>query len=101
VRASVIVGAVNVERVLAFEAKHDAVLIVHANCVVSRKVECERVQPIPGRYPQVVDRRHRVNLVELAPNGGPQLLGDPPGGFAVDTVPDTLGGVSANVRIIL
>jgi hypothetical protein len=48
----VVVGALHVERVLASEAEHNPILIVHWYRVRSSAVASERVQPVPGRHLQ-------------------------------------------------
>lgn len=49
-----IVGAPNVERVLTFEVKHDAVLIVDTNGVVPRQFVRERAAGVGNRDPRDV-----------------------------------------------
>lgn len=88
-----IVGATHIERICSFETKHDAVLIVDAHGVKTSTVTGERVQPIPGRHLQVLEPGNRVELIELPAHDRPQLAGDAPGRFAVDTVPDIPRGV--------
>jgi hypothetical protein len=87
----VIVGAPHVERVSAFEAEHDSILIVHAHRVESSQIPAERVQLVPGRYFQILELRHCVDLIEFATHVWPELAWDPPRRLAVDAVPDVPG----------
>jgi hypothetical protein len=41
------------------------------------------VQPVSRRYLQILEPRHRVDLIELATHDRPQLAGDTPSRFAV------------------
>jgi hypothetical protein len=84
----VVVGASNVKRVCAFEPKDDSELVVHAHRVEAAKTTRERVQPIPGRHIQVIEPRHRVDLIQFPTHDRPQLAWDTPSRFAVDAVPD-------------
>ena len=88
-----VVGALHVECIAAFEAKYDPILIVDPHGVEPSQVGAERVQSVPGRHFQVVEPRHRVDLIQLAADDRPQILRDPAGGFRVDAVPDVPGRV--------
>ena len=57
-----IVGAAHVVCVVTLEPKHDAVLIVHANGVMTRQVAGERMQAIPRRHAQVVELSHCIEF---------------------------------------
>lgn len=46
-----IIGALHVERVTAFEPEHDPILVVHVHGMETSTIAAERVQPISGRYP--------------------------------------------------
>lgn len=86
-----IIGALHVERVTAFEPEHDPILVVHAHGMETSKIAAERVQPISGRYPQVIEPRYGVNLIQFAADDRPELLRDAPCRLAVDAVPDVPG----------
>lgn len=83
-----ITGASHFERIGAFESEHDAVLIVHPHRVPTPEVTRERVQPISGRYLQVVEPSYRVDLVQFPSHGGPEHARDAPSRLAIDAVPD-------------
>jgi hypothetical protein len=89
----VIVGALDVERVSAFEAEHDSILVVHTYGVQPSHVTTERVQPVAGRNSQILEARDGVDLIEFATNVRPDLTRNPPSRLAVDAVPDVAGGV--------
>ena len=61
-----VIGAADVLGVLVVEAKHDAILIVDANAVISGAIGAERMQPVARRHSQIVEPRHGVNLIQLA-----------------------------------
>ena len=88
-----VVGALYVERVSAFEAKHDPILVVDSHRVEPSQIGAERVQSVPGRQFQIVKPRHRVDLIEFATHVGPELTRNPPSRLAVDAVPDVPGRV--------
>jgi hypothetical protein len=85
----VVIGALHVERISAFEAKYDPILIVDR--VEPSQISAERVQSVTGRYFQVVKPRHRVDLIEFATLVWPELARDPPSRLTVDAVPDVPG----------
>jgi hypothetical protein len=87
----VVVGALHVECISAFEAKHDPILVVDSHGMEPSPISAERVQSVAGRYFQIVKLRHRVDLIELATNGWPELARNPPSRLAVDAVPDVAG----------
>jgi hypothetical protein len=89
----VIVGAPHVERVSAFEAEHNSILIVHAYGVQPSQVTAERVQPVTGRHVQILKSRDGVDLIEFPAHVRPELTGNPPSRLAVDAVPDIPSGV--------
>lgn len=102
--SSVVIGAAHVERVGAFEPEHDSILVVDAHGVLACQVAGERVQSVSGRHPQVIDPRHRVDLIQRAADERPQILGDTTGGFRVDAVPDVpcrVVGQRPNHRVAL
>lgn len=86
-----IVGTPHVERVCAFEAKHDPMLIVDSYRVEPSQISAERVQSVPGRHFQIAKPRHRVYLIELTTHVRPELAWDPSSRFAVEAVPDIPG----------
>ena len=51
------------------------------------------VEPVPRRHAQAVERGHRVDLIQLSLDDRPDGSGNPPGGFAVDAVPDVRGRI--------
>jgi hypothetical protein len=87
----VVVGALHVERVRAFKAKYDSILIVDSYRVEPSQISAEGVQSVPGPHLQIVKPRHRVYLIELATDGRPELTWDPSSRFAVEAVPDIQG----------
>jgi len=84
----VVVGALHVECVSAFEAKHDSILVVDSHRVEPSQISAERVQSVPGRHSQIVKLHHRVDLIEFAPHVWPEFARNPPRMLAVDAVPD-------------
>jgi hypothetical protein len=84
----VVIGAPHVERIAAFEAKHDAILVVDSDRVEPSQISPEGVQSAPGRHFQIVKPRHGVDLIESATDVWPEIAGNPPGGLAVHAVPD-------------
>jgi hypothetical protein len=62
----VIISAPYVERVTAFEAEHDSILIVHAHGVQPAHLTAERGQPVSGRRFQIIQRRYGIDLIEFA-----------------------------------
>jgi hypothetical protein len=87
----VVVGALHVERISAFEAKHDPILVVDSHGVEPSPISAERVQSVPGRHFQIVKFCHRVDLIEFATPVWPELARNPPSRLAVDAVPDLPG----------
>ena len=88
-----VIGALYVERVSAFEPEHDPTLIVHPHGLETSKIAAERVQPIAGRYLQVIEPRYGIKLIQFAADDRPELLRDAPCRLAVDAVPDVPRGV--------
>ena len=88
-----IVGAPHIERISAFEAEHDSVLVVHTYGVPPSHVATERVQPVAGRNFQILEARYGVDLIEFATHVRPELTRNPPSRPAVDAVPNVPGGV--------
>ena len=86
-----VVGALDVEGISAFEAKHDPILIVDSHRLEPSPVGTERVQFVAGRHFQVVKSRHRVDLIEFATHVWPELARNPPSRVTVDAVPDVPG----------
>ena len=83
-----IVGASHIERVSAFKAEHDSILVVHTDGVEPSPVTAERVQPVAGRNFQILEARYGVDLIEFATHVLPEITRDPPSRLAVDAVPD-------------
>jgi hypothetical protein len=81
-----IIGAPDVERVGAFEAEHDPILIVHAHSVEPSPVTAERVQPVAGRDSHIIEPRYRVELIQFAAHDRPEIARNAP-------VPDVPRGV--------
>jgi hypothetical protein len=84
----VVIGALHVDRVWAFEAEHDPILIVHAQRVEPSQITAERVQPVPGWHSQILEARDSVELIKLATHDWPELARKPTGRFAFGAVPD-------------
>jgi hypothetical protein len=91
--ALVIVGTPNIERVRAFEAEHNPILIVHPYGVPPSQVAAERVQSGAGRHFQIFKPRYRVDLIEFATHVRPELTRNPTSRLAVDAIPDVPRGV--------
>jgi hypothetical protein len=87
----VVVGALHVERISAFEPKHDPILVVDSHGVEPSQIGAGRVQSVAGRHFQIIELRHRVDLIEFATHVWPELPGNPPSRLAVDAVPDVPG----------
>lgn len=88
-----IVGAQYIERIAAFEAKHDPILIVDSHRVEPSQIGGEGVQSVPGRHFQIVKLRDCVDLIEFATHVWPELARNPPRRLAVDAVPNVPGRV--------
>ena len=88
-----VVGASHVERISAFEAKHDPILIVDSHRVEPSQISAGGVQPVTGRHLHIVKPGHRVDLIEFATHVCPQLARNPSSRRAVDAVPDVTRGV--------
>ena len=86
-----VVRAQHVERISAFEAKHDPKLVVDSHRVEPSQISTERVQSVPGRHFQFVKPRHRVDLIEFPTHVWPELARNPPRRLTVDAVPDVAG----------
>ena len=86
--ASVIVGAPNIERVSALEPEYDPVLIVDAHRMAASEIAGQRMQTVPRGHPQVVETRHRINLVQLAPHNRPKLPRNASSRLAIHAIPD-------------
>jgi hypothetical protein len=84
----VIVGTAHVERVWAFEAEHNPILIVHANSVKPSQITAEGVQPVPGRHSQILEARDGVELIKSATHDWPEFARNPPSRPTVGAVPD-------------
>jgi hypothetical protein len=69
----VVVGALHVERISAFEAKHDPILVVDSYRVEPSQISAEGVQSVTGRHLQIVKPSHRVDLIEFAAHVCPEL----------------------------
>ena len=83
-----VVGALHVERISAFEAKHDPILIVDSHRVESSQITAEAMQSVTGRHLQIIKPGHRVDLIELASHVCPELARNPSSRLTVDAVPD-------------
>ena len=86
-----VVGALHVERISTFEAKHDPILIVDSHRVEPSQISTEHVQSVAGRSFQVVKPRHGVDLIEFETHAWPELARNPPSRLTVDAVPDVPG----------
>jgi len=64
--SSVIVRAAHVERIGTNEPEHDSILVVHPYRVKASKVSGKCVQAVPGRHPQIVERRHGIDLIQFS-----------------------------------
>ena len=91
--SSVVVGAADVEGIGTFESEHDSVLVVDAHGVLALQIAGERVQSVARRHPQIVERGHGIDLIQLAADNRPQVLRDSAGRFRIDAVPDIPGRV--------
>jgi hypothetical protein len=87
----VVVGALDVERISAFEAKYDPILVVDSHGVEPSQIGAKAVQAVTGRHLQIVKPSHRVDLIEFATHVGPELARNPPSCLTVDAVPDVPG----------
>ena len=88
-----VVGALHVECVSAFEAKHDPILVVDPHRVEPSQISAEGVQSVTGRHLQIVKPSHRVDLIEFATHVCPEIARNPSSRLAVDAVPDVPRGV--------
>jgi hypothetical protein len=67
-----------------FPAETDPPLIVHTNAVLSRPVTLEFLEPISGRYPQVLELLGGVDQPQLAQHEPVKVCREPPNGFAAE-----------------
>ena len=86
-----VVGALHVERISAFEAQRDPILVVDSHRVEPSQISTERVQSVPGRHFQIVKSRDRVDLIEFATHVCPEIARNPSSRLALDAVPDVPG----------
>lgn len=61
----VIVADFNIVRVAITESEADSPLIIDRDRVLSLAVVLQRVQPISGWNPEIVEARREVNVLEL------------------------------------
>jgi len=87
----VIVGATHIVGIVTFEAEDDSILVVHTDRAAADKVADESVQAIARRHTQILEPRHRIDLIQFPSNDEPQVTRDAACGFAVDAVPDIAG----------
>ena len=81
----------HVERISAFEAKHDPTLIVDSHRVEPSQISAKGVQSVTGRHLQIVKPSHRVDLIEFATHVWPEFARNAPRRLTVDAVPDGPG----------
>lgn len=65
---SVVVLALDIVCVFAFESERDAVLIVHPDAERARSVALKGLEPVAGRHAQGIHARCGVHKIQLATN---------------------------------
>jgi hypothetical protein len=80
----VVVLAPDVEGIVSLPSKGDPVLIVHPDGVAPNLIPLEGMQVIAGGNLQVVDRRHQIELLQLALGRLPRGVRDASRCLAID-----------------
>jgi len=71
---SVIVNNLYSSRSICCPREADTVLIVDSDAVPAPPIPRQRLQAIPGRNPQLVQKAHRIQLLQFPGSYAPQLL---------------------------
>jgi len=86
--SSVVVYAANLFTVAIRELEDDSILLVHADTVKASEISSQLLQPVGGRYPQILDGCAGIQRIEFALHPAPELASNPAGRFGVTPVID-------------
>jgi hypothetical protein len=89
----VVVYAANLFIFAIHEPEDDSILLVHVNTVKASEISPELLQPVGGRYPQVLDGCASIQQVEFVLHPAPELASNPTGRFGVAPVIDVGSGL--------
>jgi hypothetical protein len=84
----VVVYAANLFTFAVHKPEDDSIRLVHGNTVKAGAISPELLQPVGGRYPQVLDGRARIQKIEFVLYLAPELASNPTGAFGVVPVID-------------
>jgi hypothetical protein len=76
--------------ILPLESKDNTILIVHPDSVLPGAIAAQGMKAVTGRYPEGVQVRYQVDLIQLPPDHWPQRLRNPTGRLAAHAVPNVL-----------
>jgi hypothetical protein len=79
----VLVYAANLFTFAVHKLEDDSIRLVYANTVKADAISPELLQPVGGRYPQVLDGRARIQQIEFVLYPAPELASNPTGAFGV------------------
>jgi hypothetical protein len=84
----VVVCAANLFTVAIRKLEDDSILSVHSDTVKASEISFELLQPVGGRYPQIIDGCAGIQQIEFALDAAPEFASNPAGRFAVAPVID-------------
>jgi len=84
----VVVYAANLFTFAVHEPEDDSILLVYANTAKAGEISPELLQPVGGRYPQVLNGCASIQQIEFALHPAPEFASNPAGRFAVAPVID-------------
>ena len=61
-----VVAELDIKRVAVHEPKADSPLIIHRYRMLTLSISGERVEPIAWRYPEVIEIRGQINILQLS-----------------------------------
>jgi hypothetical protein len=84
----VVVYAANLFTFAVHEPEDDSILLVRANTVKAGEISLELLQPVGGRYTQVLDGCAGIQQIEFVLYPAPELASNSTGRFGVTPVID-------------